>query len=78
MMLQAGAQDFVAKDGLTPEAVWRAVQNAVERVSLTRALAESERRFRTLSEELETRVHPTDLFESVHQLLEPVLCERVG
>ena len=44
--LQAGAQDFVSKDGLTPETVWRAVDSAIERVGMTRALAESEGRFR--------------------------------
>jgi len=54
--LQAGAQDFVSKDGLTMEGVWRAVENAIERVGLVRALAESERRYRSLSTDLERRV----------------------
>ena len=54
--LQAGAQDFVSKDGLTPEGIWRAVDNAVERVRMTRELAESERRLRSLSADLERRV----------------------
>lgn len=54
--LQAGAQDFVSKDALTPEAIWRAVDNAVERVRMTRELAESERRLRALSADLEHRV----------------------
>ena len=54
--LQAGAQDFVSKDALSPEALWRAVDNAIERVSMARALAESERRLRALSTDLERRV----------------------
>ena len=54
--LQAGAQDFVSKDTLSPEAVWRAVDNAIERVSMARDLAESERRLRALSADLERRV----------------------
>ena len=54
--LQAGAQDFVSKDSLSPEEVWRAIDNAIERVGMTRALAESERRLRAFSADLERRV----------------------
>ena len=54
--LRAGAQDFVSKDGLTSETLWRAVDNAIDRVKLTRELAESERRYRALSNDLEKRI----------------------
>ncbi len=68
--LQAGAQDFVLKDSLTPESVWRAVDNAIERVAMTRALAENERRLRALSEDLENRVkkRTEDLQQAVDEL----------
>lgn len=68
--LQAGAQDFVSKDALTPETVWRAVDNAIERVGLTRALAESERRWKALSEDLEHRVakRTEDLQKAVDEI----------
>ena len=54
--LQAGAQDFVCKDGLTVETLWRAVDNAMSRVKLTRELSDSERRYRALAGDLERRV----------------------
>lgn len=68
--LQAGAQDFVSKDALTPESVWRAVDNAIERVRMTRELAESERRLRAVSADLERRVEArtADLREAVDEL----------
>ena len=68
--LQAGAQDFVCKDGLTAETLWRAVDNAVDRVRLTRELRESERRYRTLAGELERRVQrrTEDLQQALDEL----------
>ena len=37
-MLRAGAQDYIAKDGLTPLALTRIVENAVERLAMAREL----------------------------------------
>lgn len=68
--LQAGAQDFVSKDALTPEAIWRAVDNAIERVRIARELAESEHRLRAISADLERRVaaRTADLQKALDEL----------
>lgn len=44
--LRAGAQDFVGKGWMTPASLTRAVENAVERWWMARALAENEARLR--------------------------------
>ncbi|HKA53104.1 MAG TPA: PAS domain S-box protein [Candidatus Binatia bacterium] len=53
--MKRGAQDYLVKDALTPESLWRAVGNAIKSVSLRRTLEvqhqqlrESEARFRAL------------------------------
>ena len=38
LVLRAGAQDYIAKDGLTPLALTRIVENAVERLAMAREL----------------------------------------
>ena len=38
LVLRAGAQDYIAKDGLTPLALTRIVENAVERLTMAREL----------------------------------------
>jgi signal transduction histidine kinase len=37
-VLRAGAQDYIAKDGLTPLALTRTIENAIERLAMTREL----------------------------------------
>ena len=37
-MLRAGAQDYIAKDGLTPLALTRILENARERLTMAREL----------------------------------------
>src|SRR5262245_61793446 len=53
--MKRGAQDYLVKDALTPESLWRAVGNAIKSVNLRRTLEvqhqqlrESEARFRAL------------------------------
>ena len=53
--MKRGAQDYLVKDNLTQEGLWRAVRNAIEKVGLRhtleaqhRQLRESEARFRAL------------------------------
>jgi PAS domain S-box-containing protein len=53
--MKRGAQDYLIKDALTPESLWRAVGNAIENVRMRRTLEaqhqqsrESEARFRAL------------------------------
>ncbi|GGE70569.1 hybrid sensor histidine kinase/response regulator [Massilia psychrophila] len=38
LVLRAGAQDYIAKDGLTPLALTRIVENAIERLAMAREL----------------------------------------
>ncbi len=38
LVLRAGAQDYIAKDGLTPLALTRIIENAIERLAMTREL----------------------------------------
>jgi signal transduction histidine kinase len=38
LVLRAGAQDYIAKDGLTPLALTRIVENAIERLAMSREL----------------------------------------
>ncbi len=44
--LKLGAQDYLVKDALSPETVLRALTNAMEKVALTRELAERQREMR--------------------------------
>lgn len=44
--LTAGAQDYLLKDGLTPESLSTAISNAIEKVALARQLRHNEERFR--------------------------------
>jgi serine phosphatase RsbU (regulator of sigma subunit)/CheY-like chemotaxis protein len=44
--LKGGAQDYLAKEILTSEAIVRAIKNAIEKVLLRRAVREAEARFR--------------------------------
>ncbi|QEH36737.1 Autoinducer 2 sensor kinase/phosphatase LuxQ [Aquisphaera giovannonii] len=67
-VLRAGAQDYVGKAWLTPAAMTRAVENAVERHALARQLAvqaaavrESEERLRLALEAAETGLMTWDL-----------------
>jgi PAS domain S-box-containing protein len=51
--VRQGAQDFLAKSGLTPELLTRTLRYAVERHRAQRTLLESEERFREMAENIE-------------------------
>jgi sigma-B regulation protein RsbU (phosphoserine phosphatase) len=46
--VRAGAQDFVVKGSMNEKALWRVISYALERHSLQKAAADSERRYRQL------------------------------
>ncbi|HEY3244894.1 MAG TPA: ATP-binding protein [Phycisphaerae bacterium] len=51
--MKSGAQDYLVKDGVTQASLQRAVQNAIERVSLNRRLEEQRRELQRSNRELQ-------------------------
>jgi PAS domain S-box-containing protein len=71
--LQSGAQDFLVKEKSTPETVQRAVNNAIEKVKLRRALSAQQA---ALSEELAERRRVQELLGTQMRVLKSIALGR--
>ena len=79
-VLRAGAQDYITKDGLTPIALTRVVENAVERLVMAREISEQRSALLLAQTTLSDAYRQKDEFIATlaHELRNPLAPVRTG
>ena len=80
LVLRAGAQDYIAKDWLTPQALTRTVENAIERLAMARELLHRNTALRNSEQTLSEAARRKDEFIATlaHELRNPLAPIRTG